>query len=170
MNLELFKTACDYLPIISGCLAQIVFLFIPISISHWAENTIVVVTYSGIQTFMGGLFFVALPIWTGLPPLTNSAAFFVLIAIFLASSARALKLVHGNQSPAVANPLSAAVRPLTLELEDFLTDQRQRRLSEISSNEITGQLAFEGIRERLVKRKPEKSDKSLYLGKSAQPE
>ena len=164
MLIELSELIGLYLPVLIGCIAQTVFLLLPVNLRNWSDDFINVLTYAGIQVFAACLVFVALPRMSSMFHLSDRGSFFLLLTVFLASWVRALKLIPLEATSPVSRKYEPQPR---LQFSEFFEPERLRMLAEISENDPHSSRASQSVREKLRRRKAEKSEGPMILGDAA---
>ena len=144
-----------YTPLIVGCIAQLVFLALPVDLKNWDDDLHNVLTYASVQMFVAGFIFIAIPIWMEVFHLeTKGGAILVLSSGFLAIF-RALRFIPLENTNPIPLPRE---KPSTVQFSEFYTPIRMHLLAEVSTLDPAGKARYEQIKERIVRRRPEKHE------------
>jgi hypothetical protein len=153
LSLTLHEILGLYTPLIVGCMAQLVFLALPVDLKNWDDDFLNVMTYASVQMLVAGLIFIAIPIWMEVFHLeTKAGAILILSSGFLAIF-RSLRFIPLENTHPIALPRE---KPSTVQFSEFDTPIRMRLLAEASTLDPAGKARYEQIKERLVRRRPEK--------------
>lgn len=151
-----------YLPVIVASIAQLAFLVLPVALQNWEDDSLNVLTYVGIQVFMGSLIFVVVPTVLGIFTIGFSRAFVILLIVFVTACVRAYRIIPlEGTAPVVAK--TETVRQV--DFVEFYSNLRLRTLAELSANRGDGAERIRDIKERLARKRPERADRAALASK-----
>jgi hypothetical protein len=146
---ELAQLIGLYLPLSVAALAQIVFLFLPIDLRNWDDDSLNVATYVVLQMFVAGLLFVVMPRLSDLFFLDARMAFYVLATVGFLGLVKALRQIPLEKTA----PVLKQVQGLPyVNFAEFYDKDRLLQLALLSEADVDDVKRIRNIKERLRKR------------------
>jgi hypothetical protein len=142
------------LPLVIGGISQSVFLLLPVDLHNWDDDDINALTYVGIQMFMAGLIFVAVPMLLDIFALGWMRALGIILFVMLLAVLRAYRIIPLEFSFPV---IGKSEPPRRIDFLEFNNAQRVRALSELNVNDPVQSRRFDSIRERLARKRSSRS-------------
>jgi|GEM_PF-653026 len=139
-----------YFPVTVAIVAQLVFLILPVNLRTWRTDVLNSWTYCGIQTFMAGVLFLAVPRFFELFKLPDGASFMAILAVFVASWWKVIRTIPFEATFTVNCEPSDS--PL-VSFDSFYNAERLRQLGELAVDDPTAVVRHHALREMLVRRR-----------------
>lgn len=139
-----------YFPVTVAIVAQLVFLVLPVNFKTWRTDVISSWTYCGIQTFMAGVLFLAVPRFFELFKLPDGASLTAILAVFVASWWKVIRTIPleatftVNCEPSDSNLVS---------FDSIHSSERLKQLGELALDDPSAALRHRALREMLVRRR-----------------
>lgn len=147
-----------YMPVIVGCLAQFFFLLLPVDLKNWNDDLLNVLTYMGVQIFVAGIIFIGIPLSFELYSLPLAVYFYILLLVGLFSWFKAIKTIP-LEATSLGTPSEPTLKRPSVQFNELMDPARMALLVEAANSGTNdGGTRYLQIKERLMRRKPEKVD------------
>jgi hypothetical protein len=139
-----------YFPVILGALSQAVFLYFPVSLQNWRDDSLYALTYVGFQMLMAALIFIGVPVFLDVFVLGFWRAASLLVLVMAVASLRVYRMVPLEGSAPKVLP-KETVKPV--EFLDFNVPLRARALAELRTSNREEAKRFQDLRESLFRKR-----------------
>jgi len=138
-----------FLPLSIGIVAQLAFLWLPVDLRNWRDDTINACTYVSLQLFVAAIVFIAIPRLAAVYHLESKGAFTLLSVVFVASWLRVVKIIPLEGTDPVRR---FAPAPPTVLFTEFYDKDRLLKLSTLSESSPDDIRRIQRVKERVRKR------------------